>query len=170
MNIELRLLKDCEKDYKLLYKWYHNPQVYKYFEQRIPTYDEIVLKYSKRVSLDSITPVYMIEYNDIPVGIIQYTKLTNQTKQTYHIDKDGYDIDIFIGEDKYYHKGIGYNVIKLLINKLKKENIIFAMVPEATNINAIKCYEKIGFKKLSRIKESNTIGIIKDKIVMIYKG
>jgi aminoglycoside 6'-N-acetyltransferase len=167
-NIKLRLLKDTELDYKLLYKWYYNPEVYKYFEQRIPTYNEIVEKYSKRTSLTSITPVYIIEYNNIPVGIIQYTKLTNKAKKTYNIIKDGYEIDIFIGEDDYYHKGIGSNAIKLLIDKLKQNKTIFVMVPEIENINAIKCYEKVGFKQINTFKESNTIGIIKDKIVMIY--
>lgn len=167
-NIRLRLLSNNETDYKLLHKWYFNPKVYKYFEQRIPTYNEIVEKYSKRTSLTSITPVYIIEYNNIPVGIIQYTKLTNKAKKTYNIIKDGYEIDIFIGEDDYYHKGIGSNAIKLLIDKLKQNNTIFVMVPEIENINAIKCYEKVGFKQINTFKEPNTIGIIKDKIVMIY--
>lgn len=167
-NISLRLLKDDESDYKLLYKWYHNPKVYNYFEQRIPTYQEIIEKYSKRTTLDSITPVYIIEYNNIPVGIIQYTKLTNVAKKTYKITKDGYEIDIFIGKEGYYHKGIGSNAIKQLIIKLKEDNIIFVMVPELDNINAIKCYKKIGFKQINTIKEPDTIGIIKDKIVMIY--
>lgn len=167
-NIKLRLLKKDSSDYKLLYKWYHNKNVYTYFEQRIPTYDEIVNKYSKRTSLDSITPVYMIEYNNISIGIIQYTKLTDEIKRIYHINNDGYDIDIFIGEGDYYHKGIGYNAIKLLIDKLKEPNIIFTMVPEIDNLNAIKCYEKAGFKKAHTIDEENTIGVIKRKIVMIY--
>ena len=168
-NIILRLLSDNKDDYKLLHKWYHNKNVYTYFEQRIPSYDEIVVKYSKRTTIGSITPVYMIEYNNIPVGIIQYTKLTDETKRTYHINNDGYDIDIFIGEDNYYHKGIGYNAIKMLIDKLKEPNIVFTMVPEINNINAIKCYEKVGFKKVYTIDEENTIGELKTKIVMVYK-
>ncbi len=168
MNIKLRLLKDNENDYKLLYKWYHNPMVYKYFEQRIPTYEEIVCKYLKRTRPDSITPVYIIQCDSVPVGIIQYTKLTNETKKIYDINLDGYEIDIFIGEEGYYHKGIGSLAIIELINRLKDNNL-FVMVPEADNINAIKCYEKVGFKKYKDIKEPNTIGIIKDKIVMIYK-
>ena len=168
MRITLKLLKDNEDDYKLLHKWYHNPNVYKYFEQRIPTYKEIVNKYKKRTMLDSVTPVYMIEYNNIPIGIIQYTKLTDETRKLYDVHEEGYEIDIFIGEDEYYHKGIGTLAIKELISRLKDNNL-FVMVPEIDNTNAIKCYEKVGFKKHKDIKEPNTIGIIKEKIVMIYK-
>lgn len=167
-KVKLRLLENKEYDYNLLYKWYHNKNVYTYFEQRIPSYQEIVDKYSKRTSLDSITPVYMILYNDIPVGIIQYSKLTNETKKTYHVNQDGYEIDIFIGENDYYHKGIGSTAIKLLIDILNTRNNIFVMVVECENINAIKCYQKVGFVKSFIINEENTIGIMKEKIVMIY--
>ena len=165
-NIKLRLLQNSTNDYQLLYKWYHNPQVYTYFEQRIPTYDEIVTKYSKRTSTKSITPVYIIEYNDIPVGIIQYTKVS---KDKYNTPKDDYDIDIFIGEENYYHKGIGSTAIRQLIDTLRDNNHVFTMIPEAENTNAINCYQKVGFKEFKKITEENTIGIPKEKIIMIYE-
>ena len=168
MNIKLRLLKDNENDYNLLYKWYHNPKVYTYFEQRIPSYEEIVRKYSKRTNIDSKTPVYIIECENNPVGIIQYTKLTNETKKAYGIVEDGYEIDIFIGEEGYYHKGIGTIAIRKIIDKLKKDNIVLVVVPEKENINATECYKKVGFEIYKEISEANTIGIIKDKLVMIY--
>lgn len=166
--VNLRLLKDNDEDYKLLYKWYHNEKVYTYFEQRIPTYNEIVDKYSKRTSLDSITPVYMILYNNKPVGIIQYTKLSNESKKKYYINDDGYEIDIFIGEEGYYHMGIGSRAIEMLIKNLD-DNKIFVMVSEIDNINAIKCYQKVGFVKTVIISEEDTIGVMKQKVVMFYK-
>lgn len=46
-NIYLRNIEDNEIDYKMLYKWCSNPKVYKYFEQRILSYEEIVDKYKK---------------------------------------------------------------------------------------------------------------------------
>ena len=166
--VNLRLLRDNDGDYKLLYKWYHNKKVYTYFEQRILTYNEIVDKYSQRTSLDSMTPVYIILYNNKPVGIIQYTRLSSESKRRFHIDDDGYEIDIFIGEEGYYHKGIGSTAIEMLINILKN-NKVFVMVPEIDNVNAIKCYQKVGFVKTIIIDEEDTIGVMKNKIVMIYK-
>jgi len=166
--VNLRLLKDNDEDYKLLYKWYHNEKVYTYFEQRISTYNEIVNKYSKRTSLDSITPVYMILYNNKPVGIIQYTRLSNESKKKYDINDDGYEIDIFIGEEGYYHMGIGSRAIQMLISILGDNNV-FVMVPEINNTNAIKCYQKVGFVKTIIIDEEDTIGVMKNKLVMIYE-
>ena len=167
-NVCLRLLCDSEGDYQLLFKWYHNKKVYNYFEQRILSYNEIVDKYSQRTSLDSITPVYMILYNNKPVGIIQYTRLSNESKRRLHISDDGYEIDIFIGEEGYYHKGIGSMAIEMLISFLG-DNKVFVMVPEIDNINAVNCYQKVGFVKTIVIDEEDTIGVMKRKIVMIYK-
>ena len=167
--VNLRMLENSESDYQLLYKWYQNEKVMTYFEQRSLSYQEIVNKYSKRTLVKSITPVYMIEYNNLPVGIIQYTKLTKETKNKYHVTNDGYDVDVFIGEDNYYHKGIGSLAIKELIKMLKNEGNIIVMVPEVNNINAIKCYQKVGFKKKYFYTEPDTIGVDKEKVVMIYE-
>ena len=42
------------------------------------------------------------------------------------------------------------------------------LVVEEDNIRAIKCYLGVGFIIIDHIKEENTIGIIKEKLVMIY--
>ena len=159
-SIKLRLLKDSSEDYHLLYKWYQNENVYKYFEQRILDYNEVVNKYKNRTNIDSNIPVYMILYNNKPIGIIQYNK-----KHNYNYDYD-YELDIFIGEYDYYNKGIGKIALNLLINKLG--NYKYMLVVEEDNIRAIKCYLGVGFIIIDHIKEENTIGIIKEKLVMIY--
>ena len=168
-EIYLRLLKDNEEDYRLLYKWCQNESIYKYFHHRILSYNEVVATYSKRTALNSDTPVFIINYNKIPVGIIQYTKLDTNTKNKYKVTKDGYDVDIFIGEETYRHKGIATKTIKNIVNKLKTSNNVIAMVPEVDNVKAIKCYEKSGFKKYYYYTETNTIGIMTKKVVMIYE-
>ena len=93
-NVSIRLLKDNPTDYQYLYSWYQNKEVYTYFEQRILSYEEIVSKYRPRTKITSITPVYIIEYQNKPVGIIQYTKLNKETKEKYCVKKDGYSITI----------------------------------------------------------------------------
>ena len=66
-SIKLRLLKDSNEDYHLLYKWYQNENVYKYFEQRTLDYSEVVNKYKNRTKINSNIPVYMILYNNNPI-------------------------------------------------------------------------------------------------------
>lgn len=167
-NVSIRLLKDNPTDYQYLYSWCQNKEVYTYFEQRILSYEEIVSKYRPRTKITSITPVYIIKYQNKPVGIIQYTKLNNETKEKYCVKKDGYELDIFIGESKYHHLGIGSSAIKLLIKKLKEDNNIFIMIPETRNTKAIKCYQKVGFTIHKTYHEYDTLGQnIQKKAIMI---
>ena len=64
--------------------------------------------------------------------------------------------------------GIGSRAIEMLIKNLD-DNKIFVMVSEIDNINAIKCYQKVGFVKTVIISEEDTIGVMKQKVVMFYK-
>ena len=159
-DIKLSLLEDKEENYKLLEEWCSKKEIYKYFEQRILNYDEIKSKYSKRCNEDSSVPVYMISYKDQKIGIVQYKK-TN----------DIFDIDIFIGETNFHNKGIGEKVIKLfteyLINKKGAKKL--TLVPLKDNLNAIRCYEKCGYKVIKEIKDKNTIGEEKEYVVMLYE-
>ncbi|MGN1358197.1 MAG: GNAT family N-acetyltransferase [Bacilli bacterium] len=167
-DVSIRLLKDKPTDYQYLYSWYQNKEVYTYFEQRILSYEEIVSKYRPRTKITNITPVYIIEYQNKPVGIIQYTKLNNETKEKYCVKKDGYELDIFVGESKYHHLGIGSSAIKLLIKKLKEDNNIFIMIPEIRNTKAIKCYQKVGFTNYKTYQEYDTLGQnIQKKVIML---
>lgn len=59
-------------------------------------------------------------------------------------------IDQFIGEPAYLYKGIGTLFIKEFVDMcmMKDKNLTIIVDPEPTNTAAIKCYEKVGFKKL----------------------
>lgn len=148
-NIILRKLKDDEDDYKLLYKWCSKKEIYLYFEQRKLSYEEIKNKYKTRIQKNKVE-TYIIEYKNIPVGLIQYELKDNRI----------YNIDIFIGELDYHHKGIATNSINLLCEYLFKEKNAnkLIMCPLKSNIKAVKCYEKCGFKIIKEYIEKDTIG------------
>lgn len=170
-NISLRSLKDTIKDYQSLYKWCQDKEVYTYFEQRKLSMPEIVSKYKPRTNPNTKTPVYIIEYQNIPIGLIQYTVISSSIKQKYHLPKENtaYEIDIFIGESKYRNKGIGKIAIKSLINILASHKVIFVLVPEIKNKRAISCYQKVGFTKTITYQDYDTLNKnIQDKVVMVY--
>lgn len=59
--------------------------------------------------------------------------------------------DQFIGDSDYIGKGYGTLMIKAFIEFLQKiEPTITTVIvdPEPTNYPAIRCYEKVGFKKV----------------------
>ncbi len=171
-KVSLRRLKDSINDYKLLEKWYKEEKIYKSFEQRKLNLKEIKEKYYPRTFNDSKVPVFMILYNEKPVGIIQYQLVDEVNKKLYKLkDNNIYEIDIFIGELNLHNLGIGTKSINLIINSLKKEKDInlFVMCPLKSNLNAIRCYEKCGFKIIRSFKTNDTIGNIKEYLLMIKR-
>lgn len=172
-NVSLRRLCNIEEDYKLLEKWYKEEAIYSHFEQRILNYEEIVNKYYPRTLVDAKVPVFMIEYDSNPVGIIQYQIINEENKKLYNLDNNNsYEMDIFIGELNLHNKGIGRNSVKLLANYLFKDKNadLVVMCPLKEKENAIRCYEKVGFKINDEFITEDTIGNIQNYIVMILEN
>ncbi len=167
--VSIRRLRDSKEDYEMLTKWYHEEEIYTIFEQRILNYDEVKKKYYPRTIDDAKVPVYMIELDNKPVGIIQYTLVNDEDKELYRINgNDIYEMDIFIGELDVHRKGIGSTAINLLSDYLFKEknaNII-VMCPLKTNTRAIKCYEKCGFSIRDYFDTEDTIGEVHTYVLM----
>ena len=169
-NITLRRLKDNNSDYKLLEKWYQQEEIYLYFEQRKLNLEEIKRKYYPRTLDNSDIPVYMIEYKNMPIGIIQYQLVNEENMKFYKVNNDNcYEIDIFIGELNYHGMGIGMKSIGIISNYLlnKMNASILIMCPLKENENAIKCYLKSGFKIKDKYISEDTIGVLHEYVLMI---
>lgn len=169
-KLKLRLLNDNEEDYKMLEKWYQEEEIYSHFEQRVLNYNEIKNKYFPRTLKDAKIPVYMIEYNNNPIGIIQYQLINNENKKLYNISCNScYEIDIFIGELTMQGRGLGKKAIVLLSDFLFKDKHaeLLVMCPLKENILAISCYKKCGFKVNKLFKTEDTVGVLQEYFLMI---
>lgn len=172
-EISLRRLINTDEDYKLLEKWYQQKEIYLYFEQRKLNFNEIKNKYYPRTIENAQIPVYMIEYNKVPIGIIQYQLIDDKNKKLYKLNYDNiYEIDIFIGELNHHNKGIGEKSVKLISNYLfnNKNANLLVMCPLKENKNAIKCYQKCNFKIEDTFTTRNTIGKLQQFVLMINKN
>ena len=169
-DVNIRLLKDIDTDYKLLEKWYQEEEIYSSFEQRKLNYQEIKEKYYPRTLKSAKVPVYMIEYKKRPVGIIQYKLVDTENKELYNLKGNYiYEIDIFIGELRFHNKGIGSTAINILSKYLYKEKKakLLVMCPLKNNQKAINCYKKCGFYIKNYFKTKDTIGMIQTYALMI---
>lgn len=169
-DLKLRLLNNSYEDYKMLEKWYQEEEIYSHFEQRKLNYNEIKDKYFPRTLENTKIPVYMIEYEEEPIGIIQYQLINNENKKLYDINCNNcYEIDIFIGELSMHNKGIGKRVINMLTEFLfnNYQAKLLVMCPLKENISAIKCYEKCGFKINKMFKTEDTIENLQEYLLMI---
>ncbi len=169
-DVDIRLLKDTDTDYKLLEKWYQEEEIYSSFEQRKLNYKEIKEKYYPRTLKTAKVPVYMIEYKKRPVGIIQYKLVDLEDKELYHLKGNYiYEIDVFIGELNEHNKGIGSSAINKLSEFLYKEKNVelLVMCPLKNNQKAINCYKKCGFYIKDYFDTNDTIGIVQTYALMI---
>ena len=169
-DVNIRLLKNIEEDYKMLEKWYQEEEIYSSFEQRKLNYKEITEKYYPRTLKTAKVPVYMIEYKKKPVGIIQYKLVTKENKSLYKLTGNNiYEIDIFIGELKEHNKGIGSQAINILSKMLETEKNakLLVMCPLKSNIKAINCYKKCGFYIKDYFNTKDTIGIFQTYTLMV---
>ena len=169
-KLKLRQLNDSDKDYEWLEKWYQEEEIYSHFEQRKLSYEEVKDKYYPRTLKDAKIPVYMILYDDMPIGIIQYQCLSKENQKLYGIhSRNVYEIDIFIGELSMQGKGLGQKAIHLLSKFLcqEKEAELLVMCPLKNNKPAIECYKKCGFKIEKVFKTKDTIGNLQEYLLMI---
>ena len=143
MNVYLRSLE--VDDAKISYKWRNNNKIWKYTGRKpnILITKEIELKWIKDVLKRSDEVRYAIceSISDKYIGNVQLT----------NIDKNSAEFHIFIGDTSFWGMGLGTlatsKMIHIGFNKLKLKCIYLHC--SYKNINAIKTYEKVGFKKVS---------------------
>lgn len=156
-NITFKKLTDRKANYLKLFKWCQNKFVYEWFEQRILSYDEIVIKYKNKLK-EKKQDLFIIQCNDIDIGLVQIYMFENDIK--IDTDNNTYEYDLFIGEEEYLDKGIGTLIVNkvndIIINKYHANSIILR--PFKRNIRAIKCYEKCGFVNILEYLGKDTLG------------
>lgn len=157
-DIYLRDIVDNEEEYNRLYNWCLNPSVYKYFEQRILSYDEVVSKYKMRVGNEEVKTLIIL-YKAREIGLVQYEKMDEEDRKRFGILLDDVvSIDIFIGDSSFYGLGIGTRVVKYIGKYLlSKFDMVIANV-QSTNDSSINMCLKSGFKKLREVDYSDTLG------------
>ncbi len=167
-KIELIDFVDTEKTYKLIHKWCSEEFIYECCEQRVLSYDEIKSKYKDKL-LSGKQKLYLISYDDKPIGLIQLYKYDDLMFDELRNYKNIYEYDIFIGEKDYLHKGIGTKVINIVNNFIYDNYLADCIVlrPFRRNISAIKCYQKSDFKIIKEYDGKDTLGNNEKILVLI---
>jgi len=147
--------KITEDDLPILQQWFKEPHVQQWWP--IPTQDEVLAHFLKRIrSKDTFG--YLALLDDSPIGYIQYYYVDQSGEKTgMHLPPVDLPIttvgtDQFIGDPNYLHKGYGTQFIKAFIEYLRtiEPHITTIIVdPDPTNIAAVRCYEKVGFKHVT---------------------
>ena len=164
-----------EQHLKLIYTWFKNPQVNKWYAgNKAWTMKSIQDKYLPRLLGDENVPSYIILFNQKKIGFIQYYYLNDflpdgvnsYAHQLFNLAKPDNIIgmDLFIGDEEFIGKSYGSRIIsKFLDEYILPICQLIVIDPKNDNYRAIKSYEKAGFNIFTIIPESNTC-------LMIYRN
>jgi RimJ/RimL family protein N-acetyltransferase len=134
--IKIRAFND--DDMVLFTKWLYTPHVAKWYHEPTDWIKEI----EKRTSEFIWVHHFIVEFNDKPIGFCQYYEYKN-SGETWHgdVDMEGtYSIDYMIGDADYLGIGLGKQIIKSLIDKIKLYNNAKCIIvqPEPENLASCK--------------------------------
>ncbi|QBR84772.1 GNAT family N-acetyltransferase [Legionella israelensis] len=158
-------------DLTLMHQWFQEPTInYWYAKNKNWSLDEIKEKYEPRILGNEQVPGFVVYQDNTPLGFIQYYVLTDSLP-------DGIDdhhplfkkyppnelagIDLFIALDTVRGRGLGVLLINQFISKFLTHFKAVIIDPNINNLQAIRCYEKAGFKKTTFSQNSNHLIMIK---------
>ncbi|MDY0395673.1 GNAT family N-acetyltransferase [Virgibacillus halophilus] len=146
-------------DYEIMGKWLSTKEVLEFYgDMNSPfTLEEVKRKYAPRVNGDIPVHPYIVELNSAPVGFMQRYKIDEDEKKEFGYASKlcVYGIDQFIGIPDLFNKGLGTIMVSKFIAyiRLHTDVDIIILDPDVSNMRAIKCYEKCGFKKVRKINK-----------------
>ena len=176
-NIAFKKLK--EQDLDLIYKWFKEPVINKYYARgKYWSKSEIKNKYLPRILGEENTPSFIISSSGVnepkSIGYIQYYVCNNsdfpEGIKSYNnplfkkaeADKIA-GIDLFIADSEHRSKGLGQQIILDFINKFLVNKFEYILVdPEINNTRAIKCYKKCGFVETNYSEDSDYMILVKE--------
>ena len=149
-KLKVRLLE--KKDAPFIAKWLSDPHVLQYYEGRDNPFN-LEKVYNVFFENETDTVKCLIEYENIETGYIQYYPLDFETRKVYGYLNEAdiiFGIDQFIGEVKYWDRGIGQLLVSAMTDYLfhDKQASTVVMDPQSWNKRAIRCYEKCGYQKI----------------------
>lgn len=155
---ELNIRAMSESDYPYMAKWLNDDLVIDYYGPRL-TLEEVIAKYGPRINKEHYVLPCIVEYKDKPIGYIQYYRTPKDQLEIYgySVEESIYGIDQFIGETELWGKGIGTQMISGLLGCLSSKNGVSKVVLDvkSTNLQAIKCYEKCGFRIVKSLEDDH---------------
>ena len=136
-----------------------------FYDNPIPTWEEFTDDYQDYF-FDGSAPYrgrcFIIEYNDQPVGQVNYSDI--------HFDEQFTELDIWLSERKNTSKGYGTDALLTLCSYLSNEMDCqkFYIAPSKRNIWAVKAYLKAGFQP-SDERPPGFVPDYHDSVLMVKK-
>lgn len=146
-----------EQDLPLLHEWLQQPHIVEWWggEERPRHLGETRARYLPRtLAQEGVTP-YIAMLGDEPIGYAQSYVALGSGDGWWEDETDPgvRGIDQSLGRADLLGRGIGTRHVSGLVERLFADPAVTRIQtdPSPTNLRAIRCYEKAGFRRLRRI-------------------
>jgi aminoglycoside 6'-N-acetyltransferase len=161
-ELVLRLMRDRDEDFERMLAWLSDPRVleYTYGRDRVFSLDEIRDKYGPRIRSESPSVPCFIVHEGQDIGYIQFYRWVDWIEDARMMgldpDDSAFGIDLWIGEADIWGQGMGTRAVRAILCHLFEQcgATSVALTTVTWNARAIRCYEKAGFVKVHRLRES----------------
>ncbi|MDR2955958.1 MAG: GNAT family N-acetyltransferase [Prevotella sp.] len=145
MNDTIKLKPVEDDNIKLLSIWLNKDYILKWYHDA----DEWLHEVKNRNGEFSFINHFIVSNNEEPIGFCQYYDCFDAQEEWYLAENPGkiFSIDYLIGEEKYLRKGLGKEIVKVLVRKIYEQNPEAEIVvqPEKENIASCKALLANGF-------------------------
>lgn len=144
-----------ETDLPLLCEWLNRPHLQRWWRSEQALLPDIREKYLPRIAGTDDAKPYLALLDGEPVGYIQYYSVSDGNPGWWP-DEPGtgvLGIDQFLADGHRLGQGIGTGMITAFVRVLLRNPEVreIRVDPRPDNIRAIRCYAKVGFRKIGPI-------------------
>lgn len=143
----ISLRKMVLEDLPIFKKWLFTPHVAKWYHNPSDWIDEI----EKQDGDFSWIYHFIVEFEGKPIGFCQYYACIDSDElwEGYTAKGGTYSIDYMLGEAAYLRKGVGKQIVKELINRIRRHSDAQRIVaqPEPENLASCGLLLSCGFVK-----------------------
>ena len=133
------------EDYTLLLAWLAKPHVKQWWDDGDDTLEKVAEHYGEEAGEERFVIWYQESSSEssAPIGYIQ----------SYREGDGAMGIDLFLGEERFVNRGIGTQVLQSFIQQAieRHDPPYFVIDPALENARAIRCYEKVGFRRYATV-------------------
>lgn len=150
----------------LLYDWFQEPIIKQWYANGTSwSFEDINQKYLPRVQGKENILSFIVYKDKHPIGFIQYYWLMahypegirdkNHPLFKSYQPNELVGIDLFLADRNNRGMGLGTKILNDFIQDLPRSIRAIIVDPDATNHQAIRCYEKAGFKRTDYSEDEN---------------
>jgi ribosomal protein S18 acetylase RimI-like enzyme len=150
-------------DLPVVFMWLRKPHVSKWYAAAPDTFAEVAAKYGPRTVDGNAVRAYIVAMDGHDIGYIQTYSVEEFPEYAAETgaERGVAAIDVFLGEERWVHRGIGPQVIRRFVDEVvfRGDGALACIAGPAEGDRAsIRAFEKAGFRrwKIARVDGAET--------------